>query len=303
MTRARRTARDASRAPASDDDLARPRRRRSARSCARRHRMDEPHAVALEERRELRAEAREVSRLELDQLVRSNEVDDVALADRLELVAGARIERLQRRVQRALAQRADRRCGGHRSGFAPVIAYPPSRHGDRDRRPRRGRQVHGGPRGCAPPRLPLPRYGRDVPRGRAGRTRYGDRPRRRTVAGRTRWPRNTDDRRSAPAHARRRRARVAGRRARRRARRHARGAAPVPLRGRHRRRGARRRCSRLARFRAEGLARRRPGRACATAHRRVGRRVRGARPARTRSARCPADDAGARRGYASTRRI
>ena len=60
------------------------------------------------------------------------------------------------------------------------------RHGHRDRRPRRGRQVHRRPRRRRGARLHLPRLGGDVPLRGAGRARARRRPRRRRGDGRAR---------------------------------------------------------------------------------------------------------------------
>ena len=76
------------------------------------NRVDDPHAVLVEQRVELLAECGEASRLHLDQLaVGANEVDHEPSYWHLEAVAGLRQRRLYRGVQRALTQHADTRHG------------------------------------------------------------------------------------------------------------------------------------------------------------------------------------------------
>ena len=75
-----------------------------------RHRVHDPHTVAVEQRVELRPERGETPRLDLDELpVRAHEVDHVAVDLDLEGVAGCREERFQVAVKRTFAELSDPR--------------------------------------------------------------------------------------------------------------------------------------------------------------------------------------------------
>ena len=72
--------------------------------------MHEPDpSAARQEPDELRPHAREPARLDLDQQVAADEVDDPAVDGHLRVVAGLRVPRPQRGVQGTLAQRSDPR--------------------------------------------------------------------------------------------------------------------------------------------------------------------------------------------------
>ncbi len=99
--------------------------------------MDDPKPVPVEQRVKLRPQRRETTRLHLDQLaVRTNQIDHKTTDRQLEPVPRPRQHRLDRSMQRTLAQHPDVRHG-HSVGVNPAAQTlgekPP------DRRPRRPR--------------------------------------------------------------------------------------------------------------------------------------------------------------------
>jgi hypothetical protein len=77
--------------------------------------MHPPHRMALDELSQLAFEGGEVTGLDFDELSTAPQVNLVAFDARFHFIAGAGVPRLERRVQRGFAERAD--------GMSGVVVY------------------------------------------------------------------------------------------------------------------------------------------------------------------------------------